>query len=389
MHSRVRLGSNRRIKLLAGVPVPALVLTISLVPAAIGRDVPEKAKTAVSLTTLAQTPTKIAPSKSKSELSENEIFDKLTGSDWRYPGDYWNIPDCPSDNRGSVTFNGENFSYPATQTWLPGRKIEIIISGIGTAGTVRGKALPPSFVDQFFSKLENLRKEEERVRKFPYQSPNGVTSLKWNFSKDDTRAGFIFLEDGSAVRFVFGSDDSLYLAGHKYLPKEKAQSKTTREQLAKIESDFFKRLTSKEWLRDSNWKVEPASTPPQQIKFARDGHFNLYEDEQGNWIRGPHWSLVNRDGMHIFFHPTGSYYKCYPFENEKFAAKSSSIATDQNGKVAIPDTDLPTESSDWEILGLEPKIPSDNELTLILHVPTHTKYGDNRYEHRFVAGKTK
>lgn len=356
MLSRVRLGNNRRITLLAGVHMPALVLTmllgltIPLVPAAIGRDVPEKAKTAVSL----KTPAKTAPSKSESELSENEIFDKLTGSDWRYPGDYWNIPDSPSDNRGSVTFNGENFTYPATQTWLPGRKIEIIISGIGTAGTVRLNPHTPSVIDQCLSKLEEVRKESASVRKFPYPSPNGVTSLKWNFGKDDKRAGFIYLEDGSAVRFALGSDGSLHLAGHKYLSKEKerekAQSKTTREQLAKIESDFFNRLTSKEWQRDSNWKVEPASTPPQQIKFARDGHFDLNKDEQGNWIRGPRWSLVNRDGMHIFFHPTGSY--CHSTE-------------------------------------LEPIMPSDHELTLILHVPTHTKCGDNRYEHRFVAGKTK
>lgn len=379
MLSRVRLGNNRRITLLARVLVPTLVLTIFpalpilivltilvvittlpilFAPAAIGRDVPEKAKTTPSLTTPAKTQAKaqakLAPSKSESELSENEIFDRLTSADWRYPGDYWNIPDSPSDNRGNVTFNGENFSYPATQTWLPGRKIEIIISGISTAGTVREKALPPSFIDQFFSKLENVKKENERARKFPYQSPNGVTSLKWNFSKDDKRAGFIFLEDGSAVRFVFGSDGSLYLAGHKYLPKEKekekAQSKIAREQLAKIESDFFKRLTSKEWLRDSNWKVEPGSTPPQQIEFAKDGHFDLNKDEQGNWIRGPRWSLVNRDGMHIFFHPTGSY--CDSTE-------------------------------------LEPIMPSDHELTLILHVPTYTKFGDKLYEHRFVAPKTK
>jgi hypothetical protein len=316
MLSRVRLGNNRRITLLARVLVPTLVLTIFpalpilivltilvvittlpilFAPAAIGRDVPEKAKTAPSLTTPAKTQAKLAPSKSESELSENEIFDRLTGSDWRYPGDYWNIPDSPSDNRGNVTFNGENFSYPATQTWLPGRKIEIIISGISTAGTVREKALPPSFIDQFFSKLENVKKENERARKFPYQSPNGVTSLKWNFSKDDKRA-------------------------------------------------------SKEWAKDSTWKVEPGSTPPQQIEFAKDGHFDLNKDEQGNWIRGPRWSLVNRDGMHIFFHPTGSY--CDSTE-------------------------------------LEPIMPSDHELTLILHVPTYTKFGDKLYEHRFVAPKTK
>lgn len=190
MLSRVRLGNNRRITLLARVLVPTLVLTIFpalpilFAPAAIGRDVPEKAKTTPSLTTpaktQAKTPAKLAPSKSESELSENEIFDRLTSSDWRYPGDYWNIPDSPSDNRGSVTFNGENFSYPATQTWLPGRK------------------------------LENVKKENERARKLPYQSPNDVTSLKWNFSKDDKRA-------------------------------------------------------SKEWAKDSTWKVEPGSTPPQHL----------------------------------------------------------------------------------------------------------------------------
>lgn len=34
-------------------------------------------------------------------------------------------------------------------------------------------------------------------------------------------------------------------------------------------------------------------------------------------------------------------------------------------------------------------MPSDHDLTLILHVPSYTKYGDKRYEHKFVARKTK
>lgn len=267
-----------------------------------------------------------APSKAIIDLSESEIFDKLTGAEWFYPGDYWNIANSPTDNRGTVIFDSES------------------------------------------------------ARKFPYQSVNGITSLKWNFRKNDKRGGFIFLQDGSAVRFILPSDGTLYLAGHKYLPRINAKSnsestaaaqsktqtgnkaltnakennKTSREQLSANEGDFFNRLTAREWIKDSSWKVERGSTPPQQIKFTSDGQFNVSKDEHGNWIEGPRWSLINRDGMHIVFHPTGPFYKSYS-----------------------------------ETSALEPKLLSDHELSLILHVPTYTKYGDKLFEHRFIANKTK
>jgi len=321
-----------------------------------------------------------APSKAIIDLSESEIFDKLTGTEWFYPGDYWNIANSPTDNRGTVIFDSENCKYPANQTWLPGRKIEVIISGVSTAGTVRINQEPPPLLDIGLSKLKQWSEDSESARKFPYQSVNGITSLKWNFRKNDKRGGFIFLQDGSAVRFILPSDGTLYLAGHKYLPRINAKSnsestaaaqsktqtgnealtnakennKTSREQLSANEGDFFNRLTAREWIKDSSWKVERGSTPPQQIKFTSDGQFNVSKDEHGNWIEGPRWSLINRDGMHIVFHPTGPFYKSYS-----------------------------------ETSALEPKLLSDHELSLILHVPTYTKYGDKLFEHRFIANKTK
>ncbi len=382
MHSKVRL-----LILLA-------ILQLLLAPAAIAQST-SQAKASASLNA-----GKAVQKKPDVELSDSELYAKLTSSDWLYPGDKWGNPGSDFNLRSRVTFVGDRCLYPSNQTWLPGRKIEILVRGACTAGTVRVNTMRQTILEQSFSTIEKWKADNTSAQKFPYPSENGITTLKWNFRKNDKRGGFLFLEDGSAVRFAFGNDGSLSLTGHTYLPIAKLDSdritqanstmpgvsretnNTARAQLPKIEGTFFKKLTSKEWLRDSNYKIDGQPTPPKEIAFDKEGHFNIHKDQEGNWIKGPHWSLINRDGMHIIFHPTDSYYKCYHFDNERIKANLSSMSTH-------PDNNLRIEMSDDDRPDLEPKMLSDHDLSLILHVPTYTKYGDKVYEHRFIANKTK
>jgi hypothetical protein len=147
--------------------------------------------------------------------------------------------------------------------------------------------------------------------------------MKWNFSKNARRAGFIYMEDGSVARFGFEPGGSLELAGHRCLAgtSEARQTDMTRGKLAAVESKLFEKLTGSEWVRDTTWKQDPLSTAPEAVKFDRDGHLNWRRGQQDTWTNGAAWSLINRGGPFILLHCSNSALAPYPFANESFVSK--------------------------------------------------------------------
>ncbi len=88
----------------------------------------------------------------------------------------------------------------------------------------------------------------------PRPFPPTLKVLRWNFLKTTKGGGFIFLEDGSALRFEFLRDGRLWLEGHFLTALERAGDVSALSRLAtdlpKMSSSQFEAI-ARSWTFDS------------------------------------------------------------------------------------------------------------------------------------------
>jgi hypothetical protein len=219
-------------------------------------------------------------------LTQPEMLSKLISHQWQRPKDDW-----AAKNPGTLKFTLDSCSYPFCWDldFMPG--VDPDVTGISTAGTV---------INLKSAAAPDKAREEKSV------------SLHWSMTKCSSAGGFIFFEDGSAFRFAFADDGSLWLLGKKFIVAKKASATNDLEKRlapAPLKNEFFARLT------DCTWQLAAAlpsdsgqiseDTAPDTLRFERDGHL-IASRNHHNSGRLPaldqhsnpavlHWSLKNGD----------------------------------------------------------------------------------------------